>query len=114
MADEADTSWFHGDGGEQVTGSVSLDEPYLNLPTGSVLTVTLQDISLADAPAPVIGIQTYTTGGRQAPLPFSVSYDPNVIMENHAYSVSVRITDAGGNLTYINDTVPCDYQRCDI
>ena len=65
--------------------------------------VQIQDTSLADAPAEVIGEQIIENPG-QVPIPYEVCYDPSVIQENHSYSMSARITDGGGNLMWINDT----------
>jgi uncharacterized lipoprotein YbaY len=38
------------------------------------------------------------------PIPYSVSYDPDVIDERFTYTMSARITDSAGNLLWINDT----------
>ena len=65
----------------------------------------IQDTSLADAPATVIGEQVIKTEGRQVPFDFEVIYDPNEIQDNHSYTMSVRITDGAGKLLFINDTV---------
>ena len=37
-------------------------------------------------------------------LEFSVDYDPATIVESNTYTLSVRITDAAGNLLFLNDT----------
>ena len=37
-------------------------------------------------------------------IPFSVTYDRSLIDERFTYTVSARITDADGNLLFINDT----------
>jgi len=98
-----DSELFFSPGGEQVTGTVT----YLQrsaLPEDAVLQVTLQDVSLADAPAIVIGAQIYRTDGAQVPLPYTVYYQPEIIQEGRTYTVAARITDADGNLLFINDT----------
>jgi putative lipoprotein len=69
-----------------------------------VVQVQIQDTSLADAPAEVIGEQIIESPG-QVPIPYEVCYDPSMIQENHSYSMSARITDSAGNLLWINDTV---------
>jgi putative lipoprotein len=86
-----------------VTGSVT----YLQrsaLPPDTVVTVRIEDVSRADAPAEVIGEQVIQTEGAQVPIPFEVTYDPGQIVENHSYSLRVRIEDGAGNLLFINDT----------
>jgi putative lipoprotein len=86
-----------------ITGTVA----YRNrsaLPSTAVVEVTLQDISLADAPAKVISTQRIEAGGRQPPFPYELSYDPAQIDPRNTYSVGARITD-GNTLLFINDTV---------
>lgn len=88
---------------ETVSGTVT----YLQrvaLPDDAVITVQLQDTSLADAPATVIGEQVIPTGGAQVPIDFAVPYDPADIEDGRRYTLSVRIEDGQGNLLFINDT----------
>ena len=68
------------------------------------MTVRIEDISKADAPAEVVGEQVIKTEGAQVPIPFAVSYEPENIIENHHYSLRVRIEDGAGRLLFINDT----------
>lgn len=86
--------------------SVSGTVTYLQssaLPPDAVVTVRLEDVSRADAPAEVIGEQVIQTEGAQVPIPFEVTYDPGQIEENHSYSLQVRIEDGTGKLLFIND-----------
>jgi putative lipoprotein len=86
-----------------VTGTVT----YLQrsaLPPDAVVTVRLEDVSKAGAPADVIGEEVIQTEGAQVPIPFEVTYDPGQIEENHSYSLQVRIEDGAGKLLFINDT----------
>ncbi|WP_053268331.1 YbaY family lipoprotein [Pseudomonas chlororaphis] len=64
------------------------------LPPASTLSVSLQDVSLADAPAVVLAEQKGPVKG-QVPLPFHLSYDPAQVKPGHRYSVSARIELAG-------------------
>ncbi|MCC4800273.1 lipoprotein-related protein [Enterovibrio norvegicus] len=73
------------------------------LPDNAKLTVTLADVSLADAPMEVISSQSYVTEGKQVPLPFSLSYSPSEIKPGHTYNVSARI-EVNGELVFISDT----------
>jgi putative lipoprotein len=86
-----------------VTGSVTYLQR-IALPQDAVITVRIEDISRADAPAEVIGEQVIQANGDQVPFPFEVAYDPAQIQENHSYSLRVRIEDGTGSLLYINDT----------
>jgi putative lipoprotein len=86
-----------------VTGTVTYLQR-IALPLDAVVTVRIEDVSRADAPAVVIGEQVVKTKGAQVPIPFEVSYDPGEIVENHTYSMRARIEDRAGNLLFINDT----------
>jgi putative lipoprotein len=73
------------------------------LPADAVVTVSLQDTTLADAPARTVGETTIETKGAQVPIPFRIDYDPAAIDASHAYSVRATIT-AGGNLLFTSTT----------
>jgi putative lipoprotein len=88
----------------QPTANVSLDGEvfYLQriaLPPSATLSVSLQDVSLADAPAVVLDEQKGPVKG-QVPLPFHLSYDPAQVKPGHRYSVSARI-EVDGKLMFI-------------
>ena len=69
------------------------------LPPTATLEVSLQDVSLADAPAVTLAKQSGTIKG-QVPLPFHLSYDPAQVKPGHRYSVSARI-EVNGELMFI-------------
>ena len=71
------------------------------LPENSVVQVTLSDVSLADAAAIVIGEQIINNPSG-FPIPFQVTYNPEVIDQHLTYAIGVRITDESGTLLYIN------------
>ena len=96
MADDMDGEAF-------VTGTATYLQR-IALQDDAVLTVQVQDVSLQDVAATVMGEDSYATEGAQVPLPFEVPYDPAMIEDGHTYALSVRITDADDNLLYINDT----------
>lgn len=70
------------------------------LPPSAVLTVSLQDVSLADAPAVALARQSGPITG-QVPLPFKLEYDPAQVKPGHRYAVSARV-EAEGNLLFIS------------
>ena len=84
-----------------VTGQITYLER-MALPPEALVKVQLQDVSLADAPATVIGEQIIPTNGQQVPFLFEVTFDPGVIKDSNTYSLSVRIEDGAGNLLFIN------------
>ncbi|MET0773883.1 MAG: YbaY family lipoprotein [Pseudomonas mandelii] len=69
------------------------------LPPSATLSVSLQDVSLADAPAVILDEQKGPVKG-QVPLPFHLSYDPAQVKPGHRYSVSARI-EVDGKLIFI-------------
>jgi putative lipoprotein len=71
----------------------------LALPPSATLGVSLQDVSLADAPAVVLDEQKGPVKS-QVPLPFHLSFDPAQIKPGHRYSVSARI-EINGKLMFI-------------
>ncbi len=52
------------------------------LPPNAVLSVQLADVSLADAPAAIIGERKVAPAG-QVPIKFEISFDPQVIRPEH-------------------------------
>lgn len=91
-----------GDGETCVTGAITYKQR-IALPEDAVVNVQIQDTSIADAPAEVIGEQTIESTG-QVPIPYEICYDPDQIQDNHTYTMRARITDSQGNLLWINDT----------
>ena len=69
------------------------------LPPTATLSVSLQDVSLADAPAVTLANQSGPVKG-QVPLPFHLSYDPAQVKPGHRYAVSARI-ELDGRLLFI-------------
>ena len=87
-----------------VTGTIVLPMG-VTLPADAIISVELQDTSLADAPAVTIGeTSPVITDPTVVEIPFEIAYDPAAIDELNTYTVSVRIEDAAGTLLFINDT----------
>jgi len=86
-----------------VTGNVTYHQK-IALPDDAVVTITLEDVSRADAPAEVRGRQVIDTKGAQVPISFRVTYEPNKIAENHSYSLRAKIEDGSGKLLFASDT----------
>ena len=70
------------------------------LPPAATLSVSLQDVSLADAPAVELARQNGPVQG-QVPLAFRLDYDPAKVQPNRRYAVSARI-ELDGRLMFIN------------
>lgn len=71
------------------------------LPAAATLSVTLQDVSLADAPAVVLVRQSGPVNGKQVPLPFHLPYDAGKVQAGHRYSINARI-ELNGELLFIS------------
>ncbi|MCG3729795.1 YbaY family lipoprotein [Vibrio cincinnatiensis] len=84
-----------------ITGTVAYRER-IALPEQAVVTISLQDVSLADAPAKVIATQRIETQGKQVPFNFELAYDASKIIDQNRYSVSARI-EMDGQLLFITD-----------
>ncbi|MCX5518697.1 YbaY family lipoprotein [Kaistia defluvii] len=86
-------------------GSVTYRER-IALDPKAAITVTLVDVSHADAPAKVIAKQRIRPRGRQVPIDFRLHYAPNRIKPGHRYQLQARI-DRGDDLLFINkEAVP--------
>ncbi|CAM4889602.1 unnamed protein product [Rotaria socialis] len=77
--------------------------PNFKIPTalGARLTVTLQDTSLADAPAKAI-VRTSRKAHR-FPIRFTIQYSPSQVSSRSSYSLSVTIKNKKNELLYINN-----------
>ncbi len=86
-----------------VSGTVWIRQK-VALPPDAVLTVTLSDASLADAPAKVLSQRAVRTVGKQAPFSFVLPYNPAEIQPNARILLSAAVT-VNGKLMFITDTV---------
>lgn len=100
----------HGDDGAitQPAGKVTLQgsaayRERIGLPPTARMIVEIRDVSLMDAPAPLIASTEVRAEGRQVPLPFTIEYDARRIDPRHRYAVSARILE-GNKLLWITDT----------
>jgi len=86
-----------GEGGGKkgtITGTVTLLQR-VELPPDAELRVSLEDVSLQDAPAGLIAETRIPAGGKDLPLPFELNYDAGLIEDSHAYSVRGEIFVGG-------------------
>lgn len=74
------------------------------LPPGSTAIVSLEDVSLADAPSPTIASQTIELDGRQIPIPFMLDVDADELSSRGRYSLRATIHGPDGNLAWTTDT----------
>jgi putative lipoprotein len=86
-----------------IAGNITAQEA-VTLPENAIVTVTLEDVSLADAPAEVISEQTFVADGIQIPFDFELNFDENKIQANHQYSVRARV-EVDGKLKFTTDKI---------
>ena len=87
----------------EITGSVA----YLarsTLPPDAVLIIRVQDTARAGAPALTLAEQRIDPGGRQAPIPFKLAVDRDLIGKNAQVTVAARI-ERKGTLLFINNSI---------
>lgn len=89
--------------GPNVSGTVNISQR-IALPPDAVLTVTLSDASMSDAPSRVISQNVARTGGKQAPFTFILPYNPKDIQPNARVILSAAVT-VNGQMTFITDSV---------
>jgi heat shock protein HslJ len=77
-----------------VAGTLSLRDSG-SLPSGGRVHVALEDVSLADAPAVVIGEASIPLRDQSPPLLFHVTYDSDDIDPRHSYGIRASIEGAG-------------------
>ncbi|WP_457862470.1 YbaY family lipoprotein [Pseudomonas aeruginosa] len=96
-----------GCGTQQSTSNASFDgevfyRERIALPPSARLSVSLEDVSLADAPSVQLASQTREITS-QVPLAFHLEHDPKQVKPGHSYAVSARI-ELNGQLLFINTT----------
>ncbi|AJD50099.1 lipoprotein-related protein [Isoalcanivorax pacificus W11-5] len=70
------------------------------LPQDARIHVQLLDVSLMDVPATVLSEKTFSSDGRQVPIPFTLTFKPAGIDARHHYAVRGEIRDADGQLRW--------------
>ncbi|MBK4716870.1 MULTISPECIES: YbaY family lipoprotein [Tenebrionibacter/Tenebrionicola group] len=86
-----------------ISGSIWIRQR-VAIPPNAVLTVTLSDASLADAPSKVLAQKAVRTNGKQAPFSFVLPFNPTDIKPNARTLLSAAIT-VDKKLIFITDTI---------
>lgn len=74
------------------------------MPEGSKIVVQILDTSLADAPATLIAEDIIITEGENVPVPFTIDYNADTLVEGHTYTISAKIFFPEDELRFITDT----------
>jgi putative lipoprotein len=85
-----------------LTGTVTYRQR-IALSPEAIVTVRLEDTSLADAPAVPVVVHSFGAEGRQVPLPFEFTFDPASIKDGNTYSVRASI-EIDGELRWTSTT----------
>lgn len=86
-----------------ISGVLSVRER-VALPGNAVVTVQIAEVGSAGRPGAVIAEQRFTTNNAQPPFRYSISYDPNRIDPNRAYTVQANIS-FGGQIQFTTNQV---------
>jgi putative lipoprotein len=87
-----------------VSGAIELPSG-VTIPDDAVVTVTIEDVSIADTPSvPVAGIVLGFTDPAADEIAYEVPYVSALIDETRTYAVRATIEDAAGTLLYTSDT----------
>lgn len=90
-----------------LTGSAVFEDGVV-LPAGALLTVTLEDISRADAPAGTLGQTQVQLSGQRPPVVFSVIYPRSAVLPQAVYAVRGRVTQGDRLLFTTTENTPVD------
>lgn len=85
-----------------VTGKISLPAGAV-VPPNAVVTVTLANVSLADAPEKVLSQHEFRAEGKVPPYVFSLPYDPAEIQPNQRINLSALVMLNDGQLIFITE-----------
>jgi heat shock protein HslJ/uncharacterized lipoprotein YbaY len=77
------------------------------LPPDAMVTVTIRNAQLADAPPEMTTLATtaFTTDGAQVPLPYEVFYSEADVQEGALYSIGATIRSSAGDLLFTSTQV---------
>jgi heat shock protein HslJ len=86
-----------------VTGAI-VYLPRIALPPDALVTVTIHNAQLADAPPEMTTLATtaFTTGGAQVPLPYELFYTVEDVRESDLYSIGATIRSSAGDLLFVS------------
>jgi len=87
-----------------VTGELAYRERIALLLPGSVMRVSLRDVSAADKPATLLAEQIVVLDGRQVPVAFAVSVDMTMLAPQRRYAVRARLDGPDGEMRWATDT----------
>jgi putative lipoprotein len=98
----------------EITGNITYRQR-IALRPGGTATITLEDVSIADASSTVIAEQVIELDDQQVPIPFELTADRSDLEERNTYSIRATIIDPEGRLRWTTDTAnPIDSTQSSI
>ncbi|SMB96014.1 YbaY family lipoprotein [Deinococcus hopiensis] len=73
----------------------------VRLPAGSKVILTLEDVTVMDAPSKAL--LTVSFPASRLSTPYQIQFSPSRISARRTYAVMARVTDSNGRLLYITD-----------
>jgi len=99
-----DPCWAQGAGAQgTVSGTVTYRER-MALPPDAAIDVRLEDTSLHDLPAKLVGESIFAAEGQQVPISFQVWFTPAEINPSHTYQLRANIS-VNGTITFTSNTL---------
>jgi uncharacterized lipoprotein YbaY/heat shock protein HslJ len=88
-----------------VTGTVYYLQR-MALPPDAMIEVSIHNKQWADAPPEMtlLAQTAFTADGKQVPLPYTVAYSPEDVMEGALYSIGATIRNGSGRLLFVSTT----------
>lgn len=87
--------------GSEITGTLTYLQP-IALPPDAMVTVSLQDTSLADARTKTLAEQKFPAAGKQVPIAFRLPFNPADIDPARTYTLRATIS-SGGRLLFASN-----------
>ena len=87
---------------DTITGTVAYRER-VALPPDAAVDIRLEDTSLQDAPAKLIGESVFAAAGQQVPISFKISFNPTDINPAHTYQLRANIS-VNGTMRFASTT----------
>ncbi len=102
-SDESEIATTGQPGVTTITGELTYLQRIALIPGGTA-TITLSDVSLQDAVAPVVAEVVIELEDRQIPIPFELTVDESDFAPGGTYALQATINGPEGNLEWTTDT----------
>jgi putative lipoprotein len=94
----------------EISGTVAYREK-IALPSNAIVTVRLEDVSVADAPSKLVSELRFATGGKQVPFKFKLPYVDSALKKGWRYQLRASIQSGGAMLFTTTQAYPLVAQQ---